>query len=252
MFASSTVRRLKSLALPALAAIMVAAVPESLHAQAASSASPVTLQLNPANFTLYLFLSLAVFLPALLISMTPFVRLAVVFYFLRQALGTQGAPSNQVLMGLAFLLTIFLMQPVGMAINEVAVQPFEAGQISSLEAVTRGAVPLRNFMLKFSREKDLELFASIAKVPRPNRPQDLPIHVVAPAYILSELKIGFQIGAILFLPFLVIDLVVASITTSVGMFQLPPVVISTPLKLLLFVVVDGWNLIVGSLMRSFV
>jgi flagellar biosynthesis protein FliP len=194
------------------------------------------------------FLSL---LPALMLSMTPLVRLLVIFHFLRQALGTQSAPTNQTLIGLSLVLTYFLMQPVGAAIYQQALLPLEANQITAWEAIDRGSEPLRHYMLKFVREKDAALFVEVAKLPPPRSPEDLPMRVVAPAYILSELKVGFQIGAVLFLPFLVVDLVVASITTSVGMLQLPPVVISTPIKILLFVMVDGWNLLVGSLMKSF-
>ena len=183
--------------------------------------------------------------------MTPFVRILIVFHFLRQALGTQTTPTNQTLTGLALILTYFLMAPVGAAIQQTAIVPLEHNKISAWEAIDRGSVPLKNFMLKFTREKDLALFVELANEPRPKTPQDLPMRVVAPAYLISELKTGFQIGAVLFLPFLVIDIVVASVTTSVGMFQLPPVVISTPLKILLFVSVDGWNLVIGSLMKSF-
>ncbi len=204
-----------------------------------------------APWNIMVLLTLLTLLPALLLSMTPFVRLLVVFHFLRQALGTQTTPSNQTLIGLALLLTYFLMQPVGVAIQQQALVPFENNQVSALEAVALGAGPLRHFMLKYTREKDLGLFLELAKQPRPGRPEDVPMRIVAPAYLLSELHAGFQIGAALFLPFLVIDLVVAAVTTSVGMLQLPPVVISTPLKILLFVMVDGWNLLVGSLMRSF-
>ena len=174
-----------------------------------------------------------------------------VFHFLRQALGTQTTPSNQTLIGLSLILTYFLMQPVGAAIHQSAVLPFEAGQVNAVEAVERGAGPLREFMLKYARQKDLALFLELGKQARPARPEDLAMRVVVPAYILSELKAGFQIGAALLLPFLVIDMVVAAITTSIGMLQLPPVVISTPLKILLFVMVDGWNLLVSSLMKSF-
>lgn len=196
-------------------------------------------------------LTLLTLLPALLLSMTPFVRLLVVFHFLRQALGTQTTPTNQTLIGLALVLTYFLMQPVGIAVNVQAIEPFRAGQITAFQAIEAGSEPLRKFMLRYVREKDAALFVELAHEPRPKSPDELSMRVVIPAYIISELKAGFQIGAVLFLPFLVIDLVVASITTSVGMLQLPPVVISTPLKLLLFVMVDGWNLLVGSLMRSF-
>jgi len=202
-------------------------------------------------WNIVVILTLLTVLPALLLSMTPFVRLLVIFHFLRQALGTQSTPSNQTLIGLTLILTYFLMQPVGVAIRQTAIEPLERGEVDALQAVELGSGPLRHFMLKFTREKDLALFLDLAKEPRPARPEDIPMRVVMPAYILSELKVGFQIGAALFFPFLVIDLVVAAITTSIGMLQLPPVVISTPLKLLLFVMVDGWNLLVGSVMKSF-
>jgi flagellar biosynthetic protein FliP len=143
------------------------------------------------------------------------------------------------------------MQPVGTAVYEEALVPLEAGKVNALEAIERGSEPVRHFMLRYAREKDLALFLDLAQAARPKRPDDLPMRIVIPAYILSELRAGFQIGAALFFPFLIIDLVVAAITTSVGMLQLPPVLISTPLKILLFVMVDGWNLLVGSLMRSF-
>jgi flagellar biosynthetic protein FliP len=202
-------------------------------------------------WNIVVLLSLLSLLPALLVAVTPFTRLLVVFHFLRQALGTQTAPSNQTLIGLSLVLTYFLMQPVGNAIYLAAVVPFQRGQVDALAAVELGAPPLRHFMLKYAREKDLALFLELAKAPRPARAEDVPMRVVVPAYILSELKTGFQIGVALFLPFLVIDLVVAAVTTSIGMMQLPPVIISTPLKILLFVMVDGWNLLVGSLMKSF-
>lgn len=202
-------------------------------------------------WSIVLLLTLLTLLPALLLAMTPLVRLLIVFHFLRQALGTQSAPTNQTLIGLSLVLTYFLMQPVLLAIYQQSLLPLEQNQITAWEAIDRGSEPVRRYMLKFVREKDAALFVDIAKLPPPRSPEDLPMRVVAPAYVLSELKVGFQIGAVLFLPFLVIDLVVASITTSVGMLQLPPVVISTPIKILLFVMVDGWNLLVGSLMKSF-
>jgi len=189
--------------------------------------------------------------PSLVLCLTPFARLLVVFHFLRQALGLQTTPSNQTLIGLALILTSFLMQPVGAGIYQNALQPYEQGTLSLSDAMSEGSKPLKTFMLHYVREKDVSLFVELSKEPRPRNPEDLSMRVVIPAYILSELRAGFQIGAVLFLPFIVIDMVVASITTSVGMFQLPPVVISTPLKLLLFVMVDGWNLLVGSLMKSF-
>jgi len=206
---------------------------------------------DSTTWTIVLVLTLLTFLPALLLSMTPFVRILVVFHFLRQALGTQTAPTNQTLVGLALFLTYFLMQPVGAQIQKVAIVPLERKEITPIEALDRGSVPLRDFMLRFAREKDLALFTEMAQLPQPRDPSDLPMRVVIPAYILSELKVGFQIGAVLYLPFMVVDMVVAAVTTSVGMFQLPPVIISTPLKILLFVVADGWNLVVGSLLKSF-
>lgn len=202
-------------------------------------------------WSIVLGLTLLTLLPALLLSITPMVRLLVVFHFLRQALGTQTAPSNQILMGLALMMTWFLMQPVLQKVEQVAVVPYQQGTISGTEAMDRGFVPVKEYMLRYAREKDLEVFAAAGIGARPQSRADLPIQVVVPAYILSELKAGFQIGAVLFLPFLLVDLVVASITTSVGMMQLPPVVISTPLKILLFVMVDGWNLLAHQLIKSF-
>ena len=212
--------------------------------------TPITAN-NAAPWNIVFTLTLLTVLPALVLSMTPMVRLLVVFHFLRQALGTQTAPSNQTLIGLGLFLTWFLMQPVLEAVDRQAVEPYRLGQITGIEAIRKGSDPPRLYMLRYAREKDLELFASAALSARPAKPEDLPLRVVVPAYMLSELKAGFQIGAVLFLPFLLVDLVVASITTSIGMFQLPPVVVSTPLKILLFVMVDGWNLLAGSLLKSF-
>lgn len=202
-------------------------------------------------WNIVVLLTVLTLLPAIVLSMTPFVRLLVVFHFLRQALGTQTTPSNQTLIGLSLILTFFLMQPVGVAIYDAAIVPYEQGSTDAIGALERASGPARTFMLKYSREKDLALFLELAKEPKPASPDDLPLRVVAPAYLISELKSGFQLGAALYLPFLVVDMAVAAITTSVGMLQLPPVVISTPLKILLFVMVDGWNLLVGSLMKSF-
>jgi flagellar biosynthesis protein FliP len=202
-------------------------------------------------WSIVLGLTLLTLLPALLLSMTPLVRLLVVFHFLRQALGTQTAPSNQVLMGLALMMTWFLMQPVMQEVEQKAMVPYRANAISGEEAMDRGVQPVKQYMLRYAREKDLAVFASAGMAVRPRTKEELPIQVVVPAYILSELKAGFQIGAVLFLPFLLVDLVVASVTTSIGMMQLPPVVISTPLKILLFVMVDGWNLLADQLIKSF-
>jgi len=196
-------------------------------------------------------LTLLTLLPAILLSMTPMVRLLVVFHFLRQALGTQTAPSNQVLMGLALMMTWFLMQPVLLDVEQKAVTPYRDGVITGEKAIEQGIVPVKQYMLRYAREKDLMVFAAAGMAVRPQTKMDLPLQVVFPAYMLSELKAGFQIGAVLFLPFLLVDLVVASVTTSIGMMQLPPVVISTPLKILLFVMVDGWNLLADQLLKSF-
>jgi flagellar biosynthetic protein FliP len=197
------------------------------------------------------WMTLLVLLPAAIASMTPFLRLLVVFHFLRQALGTQTTPSNQVLVGLSLFLTIVLMQPTGDRIYRQAIEPLERGEINQRQALERAAEPLKQFLSRYAREKDIGLFLEFARQPRPRHAGELDLRVLIPAYILSELRIGFQIGAVLFLPFLIIDLLVASITLSLGMIQLPPVMISAPFKILLFVLVDGWNLVVGSLVKSF-
>jgi flagellar biosynthesis protein FliP len=190
-------------------------------------------------------------LPAVLVSLTPFLRIVVVLHFLRQALGTQSTPSNQVLTGLALFLTILLMQPTGAEIYTKAWQPLERGEISSEQAWKEASTPIRTFLLRYTREKDLRLLVEITKSPSPRNSSELDLAVIAPAYILSELKAGFQIGAVLFLPFLIIDLVVASLTLAIGMVQLPPALLSAPFKIMLFVLIDGWNLIIGSLVKSF-
>ncbi len=196
-------------------------------------------------------LTLLTLLPAAVMSVTPFVRIVVVLHFLRQALGTQTTPSNQVLVGLALFLSIILIQPTAEAIYTDAWQPMSKGEISLEQAAANGAKPLKDFLGRFVREKDVQLFLELNGSPAPATPQDLSLSVLVPAYILSELKAGFQIGAVLFLPFLIIDLVVASVTLSIGMIQLPPVMLSAPFKVLLFVLVDGWSLVIGSLMKSF-
>ena len=216
----------------------------------------VDLQVNgvgaiSAPVPIVLLLTLISFLPAILVTMTSFTRIAIVFHFLRQALGTQEMPSNQVLVGLALFLTIFIMAPVGARINELAVSPVMAGQISVNEGLERGAPPLREFMLKQTRETDLKLFLELSKAPKPKAASELPMTVVVPAYVISELKTGFQMGFFLFVPFLLIDLVVSTTLLSMGMLQLPPAMISLPFKVLLFVMIDGWNLVVGSIVRSF-
>ncbi|PWU01402.1 MAG: flagellar biosynthetic protein FliP [Terriglobia bacterium] len=198
-----------------------------------------------------ILLTLMTLLPAALMAITPFLRITIVLHFLRQALGTQSTPSNQVLIGLALFLTIVIVQPVAADIYHLGWEPLQDGRLSPQQAFDQGSKPLRTFLVRFARDKDIRLFLEIAHTPPPHSPADLNLSVLIPAYILSELKTGFQIGAVLFLPFLVIDLVVASVTLSIGMVQLPPIMISAPFKILLFVLVDGWNLVVGSLMKSF-
>jgi flagellar biosynthetic protein FliP len=170
---------------------------------------------------------------------------------LRQALGTQEMPSNQILIGLALFLTVFIMAPVGEQLNALAVQPALQGDITVTEAMERGTPPLRAFMLRQTREADLEVFVELGKVDRPTNAADLPMRVVVPAFVLSELKTGFQMGFYLFVPFLLTDLVVSTTLLSMGMLQLPPAMISLPFKVMLFVMIDGWNLLVSSLVRSF-
>jgi len=189
--------------------------------------------------------------PAILILTTSFTRIIVVFHFLRQALGLQQMPPNQVLIGLALFLTLFIMNPVFDKIYKDAVKPYLEEKVSFSDASHNAIQPLRDFMLKQTREKDLSLLASIAKIQRPQNASEIPTHVLIPAFVISELRISFQIGFLIFVPFLVIDIVVASVLMSMGMLMLPPVMISLPFKILLFVLIDGWYLIVGSLVRSF-
>ena len=195
-------------------------------------------------------LTLLSFVPAILISMTCFTRLIVVFHFLRQALGTQEAPNNQILLGLALFITLFVMTPTLKQVYDTAYKPLTDGEISQSEALEKGLVPLRAYMIKHTREKDLMLFLQLSRAARPNTADDVPTTALIPAYMISELKTAFQIGFVLFLPFLIIDLAVSSVLLSMGMMQLPPVIVSMPFKILLFVMVDGWYLIVTSLVKS--
>ncbi|MGI8991055.1 MAG: flagellar type III secretion system pore protein FliP [Bryobacteraceae bacterium] len=203
-----------------------------------------------APMQIVLLLTAMTVLPAVVMSVTPFLRIAIVLHFLRQALGTQSTPSNQVLIGLSLFLTILIMQPVATDIYHHAWEPVEQGALTMQQGMDEGAKPLHDFLIRFAREKDVRLFLEISHIAPPRNPAGLGLNVLIPAYIISELKAGFQIGAVIFLPFLIIDVVVASVTLSIGMVQLPPVMISAPFKILLFVLVDGWNLVVGSLMKS--
>ena len=216
----------------------------------------VDLQVNgigaiSAPLPIVLLLTLISFLPAILVTMTSFTRITIVFHFLRQALGTQEMPSNQVLIGLALFLTVFIMAPVGTRINELAIAPVMNGEITVNQGLERGTPPLREFMLRQTRDNDLKLFLELSKAPKPKSKDEVPMTVVIPAYAISELKTGFQMGFFLFVPFLIIDLVVSTTLLSMGMMQLPPAMISLPFKVLLFVMIDGWNLVVGSIVRSF-
>ena len=199
-----------------------------------------------------ILLTLVTFLPAIIISLSSFTRIIIVFHFLRQALGTQEAPSNQILIGLALFLSFFIMNPTLTAMYNNAYEPWSKGQIDQDQALERGSQPLKQFMLKSTREKDLQLFMDMAGGPKPKGPDDLPMRAVIPAFMISEIKTAFQIGFVLFLPFLVIDMVVSSVLLSMGMMQLPPVMVSLPFKVLLFIMVDGWGLVVSSLVKSYV
>jgi flagellar biosynthetic protein FliP len=189
--------------------------------------------------------------PAILVLMTSFTRIVIVFHFLRQAIGTQQSPPNQILIGLSLFLTFFIMTPVWQDIYQNSLRPYLDEKMNYQEAFTKAQAPLRKFMLKNTREKDLALFVKAAKVKRPQTPDDLSLLTLIPAFVISELKTAFIIGFVLYIPFLIIDMVVASVLLSMGMMMLPPIMISLPFKLMLFVLVDGWHMIVGSMLNSF-
>lgn len=200
--------------------------------------------------TMVLLTSLS-FLPALLLSMTSFTRILIVLGLLRTAIGTQSAPPNQILVGLSLFLTFFVMSPVFDKVHSEAYKPFSENRISAEEALERGVEPFKQFMLKQTREADLALFAKLANAPPMDGPDQVSLRILLPAFVISELKTAFQIGFTIFLPFLVIDLVVASVLMSMGMMMVPPATISLPFKLMLFVLVDGWQLLIGALAQSF-
>ena len=235
-----------SLLLLAPAAALAQAMPALTSTPAAGGGTQWSVSIQ----TLLLITSLS-FLPAILLMMTSFTRIIIVLSLLRQALGTQTAPPNQVLVGLALFLTFFIMAPVGEKIYADAYLPLSENKITFNEAVDRGAVPVRAFMLKQVREADLALFSRIANQPKPASVDQIPMRVLVPAFVTSELKTAFQIGFIVFIPFLIIDMVVASVLMSMGMMMMSPVIVALPFKLMLFVLVDGWGLIVGSLVASF-
>lgn len=216
-----------------------------------SLSAPDTPQQLVTSLNLLVVLTILVLAPSLIFISTSFLRLIVVFSFLRQALGTQQMPPNQVLVSLAMILTFFIMEPVATQSYNIAVKPYLAQEIGYQEAFEKGVQPFKGFMIRNTREKDLALFFRIRKLENPQNIEDVPLTVALPAFMISELKTAFQIGFLLYLPFLVIDMVVASVLMSMGMMMLPPVMISLPFKLLVFVLVDGWNLLVGNLVASF-
>lgn len=241
-----------------VAAVLVAAGPAA--AQTGEVPVPsIDVTLRPATgpeglgvaLQVLLLLTVLSLAPAILVMMTGFTRIVVALSFLRSALGTQQAPPNQVLVGLALFLTVFVMAPVWQQVYQEAWVPYREGQIGQAEALQRAAGPLREFMFRHTREKDLALFLELSGRPRVESRDEVPTYVLIPAYVISELKTAFQIGFVLYIPFLVIDMVVASALMSMGMLMVPPMLVSLPFKILLFVLVDGWNLVVRSLLASF-
>ncbi|WP_341707127.1 flagellar type III secretion system pore protein FliP [Halopseudomonas sp.] len=208
-------------------------------------------QTYSVSLQVLLLMSALTFIPAFVMMMTSFTRIIIVFAILRQALGLQQTPSSQVLIGLALFLTLFIMAPVFNKINETALQPYLNEQMQPQEALQTASLPLREFMLAQTRETDLELFVRLAKRTDLTGPDEVPFHILVPAFVTSELKTAFQIGFMIFIPFLVIDLVVASVLMAMGMMMLSPLIISLPFKIMLFVLVDGWALIIGTLAASF-
>lgn len=220
----------------------------SLNIGVGTASKPGDVAVTIQIFLMLTILSLA---PGLLIMTTSFTRIVVVLSFLRTAMGTQAAPSNQIILALAMFLTFFIMNPVWVQINKEAYQPWKAQQISQEQAMDRAIKPMRKFMLSQTREKDLALFVSLSKLPRPKNADDIPTLTIIPSFLISELRTAFQIGFLIYIPFIVVDMVVASVLMSMGMMMLPPVMISLPFKILLFVLVDGWGLVIESLVKSF-
>lgn len=219
-----------------------------LSVELGKASKPEDVSITLQILFLMTILSLA---PAILILTTAFTRIIIVFHFLKQAMGTQQIPPPQVLIGLALFLTFFVMAPTWNKINDEALQPYLQNKMTLQQAYDKGVVPLREFMFRQTREEDLALFVKMSNVDKPKNRDDVPTYALIPAYAISELRIGFQIGFILFIPFLIIDMVISSVLMSMGMMMLPPVLISLPFKVLLFILVDGWNLIVGSVINSF-
>ena len=241
-----------------LPALLVAFIPLTAWAQAAGGLPALTSAPGPGGSQSYtlsiqtlITLTALTFIPAALLMMTSFTRIIIVLSLLRHALGTQTSPPNQVLIGLSLFLTLFVMTPVLDKVYDEAYLPLSENKISFQEAIDRGVVPLRGFMLKQTRESDIGLFARLSNTPQLASAKDVPMRVLIPAFVTSELKTAFQIGFIIFIPFLIIDMVVASILMSMGMVMMSPVMVSLPFKIMLFVLVDGWHLLLGSLVMSF-
>jgi flagellar biosynthetic protein FliP len=243
-------RLLFALLLVAPAIVPEAALAQALPAITSTPAAGGGTQWSLSIQTLLLLTGLT-FLPAMLLMMTSFTRIIIVFSLLRHAMGTQTSPPNQVLVGLALFLTFFIMAPVGEKIYDDAYLPLSENRITFTQALDRGAVPLRAFMLKQTRDADLALFTKISQSPAPANVDEVPLRVLIPAFVTSELKTAFQIGFIIFIPFLIIDMVVASVLMSMGMMMMSPVMIALPFKIMLFVLVDGWQLVIGSLVTTF-
>lgn len=230
----------------------------NVHAADDLTMSALKLTTNPdgsqeysVTLQILIFMTALGFIPAAVIMMTSFTRIVVVMAILRQAFGLQQTPSNQVVIGLTLFMTLFIMTPVYNKINETAIQPYLAEQMTSVEAIDVAKVPLRAFMLEQTRLKDLDTLAQMAGIVDVDKPTDLPMTVIIPAFVISELKTAFQIGFMLFIPFLIIDLVVASILMAMGMMMLSPMIVSLPFKLMLFVLIDGWNLVIGTIATSY-
>ncbi|WP_316898813.1 flagellar type III secretion system pore protein FliP [Pseudodesulfovibrio indicus] len=237
-----------ALFLPGLALAQGPTIPKLTMELAAGQADPQEVSTLLEILFMLTVLSMA---PAIMLTMTSFTRIIIVFHFIRQAMGTQQMPPNQILAALAIFMTLVIMYPVGKTINETALQPYMNESINFTEALDRTQVPIREFMFKHTREKDLSIFYSITKEPRPENKEEVSTIMLVAAYTISELKTGFTIGFLIYIPFLILDMVVASILLAMGMMMLPPVMISLPFKILLFILIDGWNLLVGSLVNTF-
>jgi flagellar biosynthesis protein FliP len=244
--------------LPVLLVLLLLGSATGLRAQDATNSFNLNIGLNGLNqpndvdgaIKVLAIMTLLTLAPSIILLMTCFTRIVIVLSFARSALSVQGAPANQIIIGLSLFLTMFIMAPVWERIDHEALQPYRAKEISSQEAMERASVPLRAFMLKQTRAKDVELFVAMAKI-GPTPADKLPLKVVIPSFIISELRTAFQMGFLLFIPFILIDLIVATVLMSMGMMMMPPMTISLPLKILLFVLVDGWHLIVSSIVQSF-